>query len=819
MNVKTGPLIQSILIVTTKKPYQLLVLLLAILLSATVSAQGIKGRVVNLQEEPVPYATIQVKGIPSGVLANSEGVYELSLPSGKYKLRVSAVGYKTKEVPFFIPDTVELKVVLEEDHAAMDEVVIVQKVKDRANEVMRTLVKKKDSIAAAPGAYSYQLYTKAVMERSGKNNDYQMSMAEVISKIDYAGNGKIKEQREAVLGNTGVTGLFFPAVTEENFSLYNDLVKLPALSPTPFLSPVSKAGLMAYKFKTLKVSRTGKHRIYTISVKPLQVTNATVEGELVISDSAWAILHATYRLPSYHLQEFDFFEVQQEYAFFNEAAWMLSKQEFFYNKKAGKQTYRGQTSLNYTSYELNKNFSGKHFGNEVSSVTAQAYDRDTAYWSSVRTIPLNDREEKYLIREADIKRHNSSDSYLDSLDRAVSKITWPKILFFGQSLQSHRKEQTWHFSSVAHAYQPIAFGGSRIRAFAFVEKTYISRKQIRVNTELSYGLRNSDLNGVIEFYKRYNAYNFANYIITAGREFTAINEGDAYVNMIKKSNIYLNNYIYAGTGRELFNGLMVDAGLTLALRRSVAGYKTGHLVDSLLAGDILGDNQAVAFDPYNAMYGRLYLQYTPAQRYRREPREKVILGSNWPSFYVQWEKGIKGPFDSEIDFDYVEFGLKQTLNIGLLGQSRYTIRTGDFLNKKGLRFIDHKFQRQGDPLLFLDPHRSFQALDSSFSLFHRYYEAHLYHQFNGVFINKIPLLKKLQLREVAGAGFLIAPERKLRYGELFAGVERAFQSPLNALDRFKLGIYVVTSASNQFKNPVQFKIGFTTWDKRRNRWR
>jgi hypothetical protein len=339
-----------------------------------------------------------------------------------------------------------------------------------------------------------------------------------------------------------------------------------------------------------------------------------------------------------------------------------------------------------------------------------------------------------------------------------------------------------------------------------------------VNTELSYGLRNSDLNGAIEFYKRYNAYNFANYTFNIGRDFTAINEGDAYVNMIKKNNIYLNNYISAGTGRELFNGLMADANLSLALRRSVADYKTGHLIDSL-AGDVLGNNQVVDFDPYNALYGRLYVQYTPAQRFRREPREKVILGSNWPSFYVQWEKGLKGPFDSDIDFDYLEFGLKQTLNIGLLGQSRYTIRTGDYLNKKGLKFIDHKFQRQGDPLLFLDPHKSFQALDSSFSLFQRYYEGHLYHQFNGVFLNKIPLLKKLQLREVAGAGFLIAPERKLQYGELFAGVERAFQSPLNALDRFKLGIYVVTSASNQFKNPVQFKIGFTTWDKRRNRWR
>ena len=35
----------------------------------------------------------------------------------------------------------------------------------------------------------------------------------------------------------------------------------------------------------------------------------------------------------------------------------------------------------------------------------------------------------------------------------------------------------------------------------------------------------------------------------------------------------------------------------------------------------------------------------------------------------------------------------------------------------------------------------------------------------------IPLLTKLQLREVAGAGLLIAPERNLHFDEDFAGID------------------------------------------------
>ena len=111
-----------------------------------------------------------------------------------------------------------------------------------------------------------------------------------------------------------------------------------------------------------------------------------------------------------------------------------------------------------------------------------------------------------------------------------------------------------------------------------------------------------------------------------------------------------------------------------------------------------------------------------------------------------------------------------------------------------------------------------KALDSTFPVFKRFYEGHLVHEFNGFLLNKIPLLKKLKLREIAGTGFLFTQERNLRYAELFAGIERAFQSPFNPLDKFKIGVYIVTSAANKFSNPVQFKVGFTTWDKRRGKW-
>ncbi len=173
---------------------------------------------------------------------------------------------------------------------------------------------------------------------------------------------------------------------------------------------------------------------------------------------------------------------------------------------------------------------------------------------------------------------------------------------------------------------------------------------------------------------------------------------------------------------------------------------------------------------------------------------------------------------SVIDFDYLEFGIRQSAKLGVMGTSSYSFKTGSFLNQKDLRLVDYKYQRRGDPLLFMNPSEAFQSLDSTFATFKQFYEGHYIHEFNGALLNKIPFFKKIGLREIAGAGFLIAPERNLRYAEVFTGVERVFKYPFNQLGKFKLGVYVVGSAANQFRNPVQFKIGITTWDRKKGKW-
>jgi hypothetical protein len=645
----------------------------------------------------------------------------------------------------------------------------------------------------------------------------QMSMAEISLHYDHENDTRVKEERTGVVKRGNPEALFYLSLTEGNFNLYNNLIKAPALSQVPFLSPISYSGLAAYKYKVIRVKQEGSRKIYTISVKPRQLSNVTVEGELTILDSAWVLLSARFTLPGYHIPEYDFFEADQQYSFVDNKAWMITRQHFRYYSKHRNAKLSGETIVSYNDFDLNKTFPKKYFGPEVSATAQEAYERDSSFWEKTRTEPLTQKEVRFIRYRDSIFRVTHNKVYLDSIDRKINRVTWKKLLLFGQTFYNREKEITWYLPPVYTLYQPFQFGGLRLHTYTYFNKGFKSKKNISIYVNLSYGFRNHDVNGNLRFNKLYNPFNRAFYRFEVKRDFQYIFEGDAWINMIKRNNFYLNNSIGVGHGQELANGLFLYTDLEMAFRRSLSNYKTNAKVDSLL-GDILDNNQAVAFDPYNAVYGKIRLQYTPGQKYIREPKEKVILGSRWPTFYALWRKGIPGFMKSKVNFDYLEFGIEQELKLGTTGISRYTIKTGNFINTKDLRLVDYQFQRRGDPLLFMNPNEAFQSLDSTFPLFQRFYQAHYLHEFNGAILNKIPFLKKLQLREIAGGGFLIAPERNLRYAELFAGVERVFKWPFNPLYKLKIGVYVVGSVANQFRNPVQVKIGFSSWDRLKNKW-
>src|SRR5690606_15637995 len=59
------------------------------------TAGGIRGKIINQNNESLPYAGITVKNTPHGTLSNGDGIYELSLAPGNYEIEYQFLGYHT----------------------------------------------------------------------------------------------------------------------------------------------------------------------------------------------------------------------------------------------------------------------------------------------------------------------------------------------------------------------------------------------------------------------------------------------------------------------------------------------------------------------------------------------------------------------------------------------------------------------------------------------------------------------------------------------------------------------------------------------------
>lgn len=813
----------------------ILLIPLTILCNQASAQYRLEGTVTNKKLEPLAFASLQVKGRPTGILSKEDGGYSIELNSGIHELVISMVGYNNKTVKVVInKQNVIHPIILEEAENSLSAITIRAKAKDRAEEYVRQVIKHKDALQAASGAYSCNIYIKAVQEdattpkphkkRSNKDTINKkppppLSMSEIYLRLDYENAFRYKEERTGVTRRGNTTNLFYLSTTQGRFNFYDNLVTVPALSVTPFLSPVSYSGLMAYKFKTLKTEKRGNYNIYTISVKPGALSNATVSGEMVIYDSAWVLLSTRFSFPSYHLPEYDFFEVTQQYTLIDTQAWMLTQQVFNYHSHTKRRKASGTTTVSYRDYELHQSFDRKYFGPELSAAARDAYHRDSAFWNSVRTEPLSNQELRLIQYTDSVYVVTHSKAYLDSIDQKNNRVNWKNILYKGQTLSYHQRGVRYHFPAIASTVA-FGFGGLRTQLpFSFF-KTDSLKRTTWLHTNISYGYLNKDINGRIQLSRRYNPFNQGSYTIGLSRDFAAIFLGDAWINQLKRSNYYLDNALSAGWSREIVNGLYIKTNASMALRRSLAGYKTYSFVDAAFQKVLLEPTgSAPSFISYNAFYADIELSYTPLQPYMREPLEKIVLEPKWPTVYMKWRKGVPRLLGSEVNFDYSELGVRQQLRMGLIGNAQYNIKTGSFLNTKDLRLVDYKWQRRGDPILFMNPVEAFQSMDSTFATFKRFYEGHYFHEFNGAILNKIPLFKKLGLREVAGAGFLVAPERNLRYIEAFAGVERVFKLPFQNFQKIKLGVYTSSAFANQFQAPLQFKIGITSWDTFGNKWR
>ncbi len=640
-----------------------------------------------------------------------------------------------------------------------------------------------------------------------------ISFLEMDVDFNFQFPNKTKEFRTAYQAYGDQSGFLVPRLHETNFNLYENSVSLKGISEMPFISPISNIAILNYKFKLLNTVFENGRKVYQIGITPRKKGNSTVHGIIWINEDLWNINRVQLELPKDVLKLYDNVTLDQTYVNISDSTWLINYQEFNYLSKANKyKTFEGRTVIKYSDYELNVEFPAKYFSSELGVTTVEALERDSTYWSAIRPEPLTEEEQQLIHVTDSIETYHKSPEYLDSLQRARNKIEVLEVLWEGVGFMNFKKKQQVYINSVIDFLDYSLVDGLRLGPGASYNRRYENERYLRLSGFANVSLRTGRVNGSLSMTWLSNPIKNAWTDIHVSRGFVSINPTDAYlsqlllVNYIQSESLYFNHY------RELVNGLYTGANISWRNRQPLGDNASP---DEFLE-DLIDDESVYDFQGHQAVITQFSLAFTPKQHFMSEPNKKVVLGSKFPTFYTDYTHGWNGLFSSDVDYDLIEFGVKQSLPLGTLGYSKYNVKAGTFLNSSELYEMDMKRIRQSDPILFTEPLISFQFLDTSLVTTNWFIEGHYIHHFNGALINNIPLVKKLKIRTVAGASALWVQDSDYRHEELLAGVERVFK--LGARRKLKLGVYGIVANSNRTPTTTGIKFAIDIIDSWKKDW-
>lgn len=265
--------------------------------SAAEAPRRVKGIVTDKQEnEPLPFATILIKGSRSGTVSNLKGEFSLVIPPGESPLlEISMMGYKNAYFPASDPSAEPITIGLERDVISLQEVII--RYQNPFDLLRRT-------IAKIPGNYmdSYASMTSYFREYVQRNTEY-ISYSEAVLAVDKAPYDQpfamdaVRVIKGRKLKNiSSEDSLLLKIQSGVSSSLQLDIVKNLPL----FLSPEFEAH---YYLQFRNLMRYKGKQVYVISFHPAVVSEEAVyQGELYINSEDLAIVAADFSIVAEELR-------------------------------------------------------------------------------------------------------------------------------------------------------------------------------------------------------------------------------------------------------------------------------------------------------------------------------------------------------------------------------------------------------------------------------------------------------------------------------------------------------------------------------------
>lgn len=779
-------------------------------------AGKISGIITDDKGKPLPYASITVKGTTKGTTSNSSGKYSLNLSPGEYTLVCQYVGYAKQEKNIQVSEgeqVINFSLTIQE--LTLGEVIVKKGGEDPAYEIIRQAIKKRSYYNNQVDSFSVDVYIKGLMRSRaiptkvfGKkierdDNDGLDSLgkgilflSESLTRVDYVRPDHYKFRVISSRESGGGYGLSFPFFI--NFYQNNVSVFDNNLNPRGFISPIADGALSYYKYKYEGSFVEDGIMINTIKVIPKRKNEPLFSGTIQITEDDWRI-YSTDLLTTrgYSLEMLDTLHVTQLHAPVEAGTWKIKNQVLYMVFKQFGFDITGNFVNVYSDYNINPGFAKKHFDKVVMKYDTAFNRKDSNYWNTLRPVALeNDEKRDFVFKDSISKVVRDSfrtRANIDSLRKHQKPITVLGILWKGQSHRFYGKKSTlsWSMKQLIPQVEYNTVEGIS----ANLEQTFSysrtkSKYLYQLNWNTRYGFSNTHLNSYADFIIRQKTYDWRNrYLkLSGGKRLSQFNRDNpidpltnaAYTLLGKKNYMKLYENWFGGIeyNTKLENGLMINLHAGYEDRIPVENTTDYSFFnkDGVFTPNHPYELEDIPFERNQAMVAGFTISWQPGQRYIEFPWGKRPIGSQAPVFSLEYNKGIKGIFGSDANFDKWKFSVADNFNFKMAGGFKYRVGVGGFLNNDSVSIPDLQHFNGNQTFYNIKYLNSFQIAPyyqySNSEPFYVY--GHAEHHFNGLLTNKIPLFNKLKWYLVGGANTFYVNKNNY-YVEVFAGLENIFK--------------------------------------------
>ena len=711
--------------------------------------------------EPLAFVNLMYNGTSIGTHSDINGNFDLSVHKSIDTLLISYLGYMPQKIKIQPNKTNDLRIQLESAETML-KVVEIKPGENPAHRIMREVVRNKEkNNPAAVQSYQYRVYNKIQFDMN--NYGDKLSKRKVLKPVDFVFNyadttedGKVylpvaisentsdvyytsnpQRKQEVILG-TQISGLKNASVSQflgdmyQTINIYDNFLLIFNRS---FVSPVTDNFLRYYKYYLIDSVYIDQHRCYKLLFLPKRKQDLTFTGDIYIDDKTWGVKQVNIRFNEQaNVNYIKSFHVSQDYQHIEGKTWMLKKEQSMgdfspFEKGDGVGFFGRKTTL-YERFKINPDLPDSLFraGDNI-TIAKGADELSLAAWDSLRLDTLNQNEKGI---------YAMVDSVID-LPLLVNTRYVVQMLATGYL--------RWDEFQMGQYYTFCSWNsieGVRFKFGGITDNSFSKRLELR--GWLAYGLADQrfKVKGGFRWFvnddkthRNLWSVNYKSDLEQLSLSANSLQLDNIMTSMFRRSALqYVTNVEELKTTYEYehFPGFMH--------RITALNRKLTPLGDFTFIRDY--NDASVSIGNATTTEISLYTRFAWKEKYISGEFDRISAGSKAPVLQLDLTAGIPNIMGSEFSYYKVRLRIGDRIRFNPFGYTDYQLDLGKTWGNVPFPFLD---VHQGSQTYALDQ-LAFNMMNIFEFASDRYASLFIDHHFEGYFLNKIPLLRKLKWREV-----------------------------------------------------------------------